>query len=79
MCAGAVRFSILQGCQRELRAELPSSVRTETVWSGEVTVLGMLGMQVKSPLWHNFICFYLFLPFIFNRVLVLSVVVWTFL
>lgn len=59
-----------KGCQTELRAELPSSVRTETVWAGEVTAFGMLEMQGKSPLWHNSICFYLFLPFIFHRALV---------
>lgn len=59
-----------KGCQTELRAELPSSVRTETIWAGEVTVFGMPEMQGKSPLWHNFICFYLFLPFIFHRALV---------
>lgn len=59
-----------KGCQTELRAELPSSVRTETIWAGEVTVCGMPEMQGKSPLWHNSICFYLFLPFIFHRALV---------
>lgn len=55
-----------EGCQPELRAGLPSSVRTEMVWAGEVTVLGMPGMRGKSPLWHNSICFYLFLPFILH-------------
>lgn len=59
-----------EGCQTELRAELPCSVRTQTIWAGEVTVLGMPGMRGKSPLWHNSICFYLFLPFIFHGVLV---------
>lgn len=63
-------FPVDGGCQTELRAELPSSVRTEPFWAGEVTALGMLGMRGKSPLWHNSICFYLFLPFIFHRVLV---------
>lgn len=63
-------FPVDKGCQTELRAGLPSSVRTETIWAGEVTVLGMLGMRGKSPLWHNSICFYLFFPFIFHGGLV---------
>lgn len=63
-------FPMDKGCQTELRAELPSSVRTETIWAGEVTVFRMPEMQGKSPLWHNSICFCLFLPFIFHRALV---------
>lgn len=47
-----------KGCQTG-----PSSVRTETVWAGEVTAPGMLRMRGKSRRWHNSICFYLFLPF----------------
>lgn len=71
MCVlGFWAFPMDKGCQTELRAELPSSVRTETIWAGEVTAFGMLEMQGKSPLWHNSICFYLFLPFIFHRALV---------
>lgn len=70
MCVGGLAFPMDESCQMELRAELPSSVRTETIWAGEVTVLGMPGMWGKSPLWHNSICFYLFLPFIFHGVLV---------
>lgn len=63
-------FPMDKGCQTELRAKLPSSLRTETIWAGEVTDFGMPEMQGKSPLWHNSICFYLFIPFIFHTALV---------
>jgi len=41
-------FPVDKSCQIELRAELPSSMKAEMIWSGEVTILGMPGVQGKS-------------------------------